>query len=143
MYSTLHQHLRGGTPYASLRDGSRLSALHVKDTAHAPALYGTIFFVAEEGRPFRILSLSPKLCFSTRSLELAISARCALQYVTGLEIDESANLALISYGELDFQMKLAALPLDAVVSLARTHVIDVEDGHTVSESLRSYDPYVS
>ena len=143
MYSTLHQHLRGGTPYASLRDGSRLSALHVKDTAHAPALYGTIFFIAEEGRPFRILSLSPKLCFSTRSLELAISARCALQYVTGLEIDEASNLALISYGELDFQMKLAALPLDAVVSLARTHVIDVEDGHTVSESLRSYDPYVS
>ena len=127
--------LFAGTPYALLADGTRLSAMHVKDTAHSPNLYGTHFYTLEPTPPFRIRSISPKVCFSERQIELAISSRCALQYVTGLHVDEGSDLALVSYGEMDASMKLAALPLTQVLALARTHTID-EDGQTMSECMR-------
>jgi hypothetical protein len=122
-YETLQQGLRGGTPYAQLPDGTRLAALHVKDAAHMPSLYSTAFYIVDGTPPFRVLSLSPKICLSEQSVELAISARCALQYVVGLTIEAESNLILISYGQMDRQMHLAALPLDHVLSLARTHVL--------------------
>ena len=53
---------RGGTPYARLPDGNLLAALHVKDTEHTPALYSTIFYLLEGRPPFRVSSLSPKVC---------------------------------------------------------------------------------
>jgi hypothetical protein len=136
-YATLHQQMRGGTPYARLRGGARLAAMHVKDTAHSPALYGTYFYLIEPSAPFRLTSVSPKVCFSDRRLELSSSARCALQYVTGLVVDEEANLALVSYGEMDLAMRVAALPLDRVLALARTHAID-EEGNTVSECAQPF-----
>ena len=85
-----------------------------------PALYSTSLYTIEGKPPYRVRSISPKLCLSERSIELASSARCALQYVVGLSIDVGANLALLSFGEFDRKMKLAALPLDAVVAMART-----------------------
>ena len=72
-YLTLGQVLRGGTPYARLGDGSLLGAMHVKDGAHAPALYHTIFYLVDGTPPFRVRSLSPKLCFSRRPAELPLS----------------------------------------------------------------------
>ena len=61
-----------------------------------------------------------------------ISPRCALQYAVGLGVDEAHNLALISLGEMDRVMKVAALPLDRLVALARTHTLH-DDGVTDSE----------
>ena len=64
-----------------------------------------------------------------------ISARCALQFVVGLQIDEARNLALISFGELDQRMKLARVPLDWLVALARVHSLDdagISDSECVS-----------
>ena len=63
---------------------------------------------------------------------MPISARCALQYVTGLVVHEPANLAIVSFGEMDCRMRIAALPLDRVLSLARTHTIH-EEGLASSE----------
>ena len=73
-------------------------------------------------------SISPKLCYSEASLELASTVGCALQYTVGLALEPSSNLALLSYGEFDRRMKVAALPLDALVELARTHEVDGDDG---------------
>lgn len=131
-YATLGQGIRGGTPYASLADGSMLAAAHVKDGSHSPALYGTVLYIVDGSPPFRVRSISPKLCISEREIELAISPRCALQYAVGLGIDETHNLALISLGEMDRVMKVAALPLDRLVALARTHTLH-DDGVTDSE----------
>ena len=105
-----------------------------------PALYSTAFYLIDGSPPFRVRSLSPKLCFSEGSLELATSATCALQYVVGLAIDPASNLALLSFGEFDRRMKLAALPLDRVLALARTHELvapsggEDEDEHAVGVS---------
>ena len=85
-YLTLGQVLRGGTPYARLGDGSLLGAMHVKDGAHAPALYHTIFYLVDGTPPFRVRSLSPKLCFSRRPAELPLSPTCALQYLSLIHI---------------------------------------------------------
>lgn len=126
MYSTLEQELRGGTPYVDLGDGTMLAVMHSKDTSHEPPLYGCILYLVEAKPPFRILSLSPKVCLSERRLELASSARCALQYAVGLHVDPARNLALISFGEFDLKMKLATLALDRAVALARTHLLDHE-----------------
>lgn len=196
-YATLGQGIRGGTPYASLADGSMLAAAHVKvrpspptlpltfaphlrsrahlgslalalhftspspsrslftsnptlaftftlnhplalplpppqDGSHSPALYGTVLYIVDGSPPFRVRSISPKLCISEREIELAISPRCALQYAVGLGIDETHNLALISLGEMDRVMKVAALPLDRLLALARTHTLH-DDGVTDSE----------
>lgn len=117
----------GGSPYAELRDGRRLAAAHVKDDAHEPALYGTVFYLLEAEPPFRIVSLSPKLCISDREVEIAISARCALQYVTGLVVNEATNAALVSFGELDVRMKGAFLPLDRLLALAETHRLESDE----------------
>ena len=79
-YDTLRQGLRGGTPYAPLSDGSMLAAMHTKDNTHAPSLlYSIIFYSVEQKPPFRVLSISPKLCLSEGAVELAISPKCALQ----------------------------------------------------------------
>ena len=118
--------LRGGTPYATLPDGSLLAAMYIKDM---PALYSTVFYRLDGAPPFRVRSLSPKLCFSERGLELPFSARCGLQYASGLDVDAARNLALVSFGEFDRSMHLASLPLDQLVALARTHVLD-DDGVT-------------
>jgi len=126
-YRALGQELRGGSPYAELRDGRRLAAAHVKDDAHEPALYGTVFYLLEAEPPFRIVSLSPKLCISDREVEIAISARCALQYVTGLVVNEATNAALVSFGELDVRMKGAFLPLDRLLALAETHRLESDE----------------
>ena len=134
-YGTLDQELRGGTPYADLDDGTRLAVMHYKDAAHDPPLYGSIVYLTDARPPFRILSLSPKLCLSERRIELANSARCALQYAVGLHVDVTRNLAVVSYGEFDKKMKLAALPLDKLVGLARTHLLDNE-GDVFSECAR-------
>ena len=67
-----------------------------------------------------------------RELEFSLSARCALQYVTGLVVHEPTNLAIVSYGELDCRMRVAALPLDGLLELVRTHTIN-EDKTTTSE----------
>ena len=122
-YLTLGQVLRGGTPYARLGDGSLLGAMHVKDGAHAPALYHTIFYLVDGTPPFRVRSLSPKLCFSRRPAELPLSPTCALQYAVGLAVDEAADVALVSLGEMDRRMKVAALPLARTLALARTHML--------------------
>ena len=122
-YVTLGQGLRGGTPYARLSDGSMLAALHVKDGAHAPSLYGTLLYTIDGAPPFRVRSLSPKICISERQIELSISPRCALQYIVGLAVDEARNLALVSLGEMDRRMKVAALPLARTLALARTHML--------------------
>ena len=58
-----------------------------------------------------------------RGIELANSARCALQYAVGLHVDTTRNLAVVSYGEFDKKMKLAALPLDKLVGLADIFLI--------------------
>jgi hypothetical protein len=126
-YLALRQELRGGSPYVRLRSGEFFAAMHVKDASHDPPLYGTILYLLEAAPPFRIASLSPKLCISERELEFAVSERCGLQYVTGLVADEAANLALVSFGQMDVTMRVAALPLDRLVALARTHTIDSED----------------
>ena len=91
-----------------------------------------MLYIVEGSPPFRVRSLSPKLCLSDREVELAISPRCALQYAVGLGIDETHNLALISFGEMDRIMKVAALPLDRLLALARTHTLH-DDGMTDSE----------
>ena len=56
--STLGQGLRGGTPYVALPgDPSRLlGAMHVKDTAHMPPLYSSLFYVVDGSPPFGVLS---------------------------------------------------------------------------------------
>jgi hypothetical protein len=126
-YDTLRQGLRGGTPYARLPDGTLLAAMHIKDMGHTPALYGTAFYIISSAPPYRVRSISPKVCLSDAKIELAISARCALQYVSGLAIDPERNVALVSYGEHDRRMKLAALDLEGLVSLARTHDLGEED----------------
>ena len=107
----------------TLADGSRalLAAMHVKDTSHTPSLYSTAFYLLEASPPFRVRSLSPKLCFSESSVELATSARCALQYVVGIAVEPHSNLVLLSFGEFDRRMRLASLPLDRVLAFARTH----------------------
>lgn len=131
VWTGTHAGLRGGTPYAQLPDGSGLlAAMHVKDTEHTPALYATVLYLLDSAPPFRVRSLSPKLCFSERDLELASSARCALQYVVGLSIDERAGLVLFSFGDFDRRMRIASLPLKAAVEFARTHVIDAHGGET-------------
>ena len=84
--------------------------------------------------------LSPKICFSEHSLELAVSARCALQYVVGLIVEPRRNLALVSYGQMDRQMHLAALPLDRIVALARTHVLPPSSSSPHSLFLPSAPP---
>ena len=141
-YDHLGQGLRGGTPYATLQreGGLMLAAAHVKDAAHSPALYGTVLYTVEPSPPFRVRSLSPKLCVSGRELELAISPRCALQYVVGLGVDEAHNLALLSLGEMDRAMKVAALPLDRLLALARTHTLH-DDGMTDSECVAWSGPF--
>jgi hypothetical protein len=103
-----------------------------QDGSHSPALYGTVLYIVDGSPPFRVRSISPKLCISEREIELAISPRCALQYAVGLGIDETHNLALVSLGEMDRVMKVAALPLDRLVALARTHTLH-DDGVTDSE----------
>ena len=65
-YDTLRQGLRGGTPYARLADGSLLAAMHVKDMAHSPSLYATAFYLVEPRPPFRVTSISPKVCHCHR-----------------------------------------------------------------------------
>ena len=81
-----------------------------------------------------VRSISPKLCLSEESLELATSANCALQYIVGLHIEPAQNLALLSYGEFDRRMKLATLPLDKVLAFARTHDLSTEGGEvSISE----------
>lgn len=131
-YRTLGQGLRGGTPYVRLPNGDLLSALHVKDTHHMPALYSTALYIIEGRPPFRVRSISPKLCLSEKSMELASSVRCALQYVVGLSIDVEANLALLSFGEFDRTMMLAALPLNAVIAMAQTLRLPSDDGDELS-----------
>ena len=86
-----------------------------------------MLYTVEGSPPFRVRSLSPKLCVSGKELELAISPRCALQYVVGLGVDEQHNLALLSLGEMDRAMKVAALPLDRLLALARTHTLHDDD----------------
>ena len=65
-------------------------------------------------------------------MELASSVRCALQYVVGLSIDVEANLALLSFGEFDRTMMLAALPLNAVIAMAQTLRLPSDDGDELS-----------
>ena len=137
-YDTQQQGLRGGTPYVRLPNGDLLGAMHVKDYAHAPALYATLFYIAAGRAPFQIISLSPKLCLSERALELPTSPRCALQYVVGLAIEPDAarpdgGSLLVSFGQMDRQMRLAALPLDPLVALTRTHQIAPDGGTSTSE----------
>uniref|UniRef100_A0A7S2DES5 Uncharacterized protein n=1 Tax=Haptolina brevifila TaxID=156173 RepID=A0A7S2DES5_9EUKA len=127
------QDLRGGTPYAPLPDGNLLAAMHVKDGAHSPPLYGTTFYLMSGTPPFQLLSISPKLCLSELSVDLAISATCALQFVTGLVVEPEDNLALLSYGQMDRQMHLAALPLDALVAFAKTHVLGDDEELSISD----------
>lgn len=94
----------------------------------------------EPSPPFRIASLSPKLCISSREIEIGISARCALQYVVGLELDHASGLAHISYGLMDRRMGLVSLPISRLVALARTHTVGADEGPhagpTVSECAR-------
>lgn len=130
-YDTFGQGLRGGTPYSRLPSGDLLAAMHVKDTAHSPALYSTAFYLISGTAPFRILSISPKVCFSERSIELSISVRCALQYVVGLAIDHDE--VFVSYGQMDRQMKVAVLPLTSVLKLARTHQLGAPDAPDISD----------
>ena len=95
-----------------------------------PPLYSTSLYTIEGAPPFRIASISPKLCLSERTVELASSATCALQYVVGLHVDAAANLVLLSFGEFDRRMRVAALPLDQVLALAHAHEVVAEtDGH--------------
>ena len=130
-WDTYGQGLRGGTPYVQLDEHTMLSAMHVKDTEHTPALYSTILYVIDARPPFRILSLSPRLCLSERKLELASSARCALQYVVGLAL--GGDYLLLSYGDFDRRMKVASLPLDAALALARTHQLGADGDESVTE----------
>ena len=137
-YDTQRQGLRGGTPYARLPCGDYLAAMHVKDGAHAPALYATVFYVISGAPPFRVISISPKLCISERELEIATSPRCALQYVVGLIVEPDTaradgGVVLLSFGQMDRTMRLAALPLDPLVALARTHQVGSEGETSVSE----------
>ena len=140
VYDTLGQGLRGGTPYVRLPDGNLLAAMHVKDTQHTPALYSTVFYLLHGAPPFRVASLSPKFCLSEKHLEHASSARCALQYVTGIAIDPSHNLVLLSYGDFDRRAMLASLPLDAVVTLAKTHAVG-PDGEMETECTSSTEAW--
>jgi len=137
-YDTQRQGLRGGTPYARLPNGDFLAAMHVKDGAHAPALYATVFYVISGAPPFRVISISPKLCISERELEIATSPRCALQYVVGLIVEPDTaradgGVVLLSFGQMDRTMRLAALPLEPLVALARTHQVGSEGETSVSE----------
>ena len=136
-HDALGQGLRGGTAYTTvdLPDGSRalLAAMHIKDTSHAPALYTTAFYLLDPWPPFRVRSVSPKLCLSESSVELATSARCALQYVVGVAVEPRSNLLLLSFGEFDRRMKLASLPLDRVLAFARTHEIAASGDVSISE----------
>ena len=131
------QGLRGGTGYVpvNLPDGSHalLAAMHVKDSSHAPSFYATSFYLLDPMPPFRVRSLSPKVCLSEEGVELSSSARCALQYVVGLVVEPTSNLLLLSYGEFDRRMKLAALPLDKVIAFARSHELASGGEATVSE----------
>ena len=114
--------------------------MHVKDTQHTPALYSTVFYLLHGAPPFRVASLSPKFCLSEKHLEHASSARCALQYVTGIAIDPSHNLVLLSYGDFDRRAMLASLPLDAVVTLAKTHAVG-PDGEMETECTSSTEAW--
>ncbi len=125
-YLHLGQEVRGGSPYARVAEGY-LGAMHVKDTMHWPPLYATIFYIVDAHPPFRLRSLSPKLCVSESSVELALSPTCALQYVVGLVVDEEHGRALISYGQLECEMRLAELPLDPLLALTRTHTVEVSE----------------
>ena len=103
--------------------------MHVKDGAHAPALYHTIFYLVDGTPPFRVRSLSPKLCFSRRPAELPLSPTCALQYAVGLVDGEADGILQRArrrerqLGEMDRRMKVAALPLARTLALARTHML--------------------
>ena len=107
--------------------------MHVKDASHSPALYATAFYLLDPWPPFRVRSVSPKLCLSESGLELATSARCALQYVVGIAVEPRSNLVLLSYGEFDRRMKLASLPLDRVLAFARTHELATFGDVSISE----------
>lgn len=111
--------------------------MHVKDATHSPSLYSTIIYLLEAHPPFRIKSISPKLCLSDLEADMPISARCALQFVVGLQVDEARNLAHISFGELDQRMKLARVPLDRLVAMASVHSID-EAGVSESECVSDW-----
>jgi hypothetical protein len=113
--------------------------LHVKDGRHMPPLYASIFYLLEGTPPFRVTSISPKLCLSENRLELASSATCALQYVVGLAVDTEANMALLSYGVSDRTMRLAALPLDGLVELAKMH--EVAPGGHETDCERTASPW--
>ena len=39
----------------------------------------------------------------------------------GIAVEPHSNLVLLSFGEFDRRMRLAALPLDRVLTFARTH----------------------
>ena len=97
-----------------LADGSLLGAMHVKDGAHAPALYP---ISTVDGTPPRVRSLSPSS--ASRAARRAAARRRARQYAVGLE----AGVALVSLGEMDRRMKVAALPPRAFLALARTHML--------------------
>ena len=47
-------------------------------------------------------------------------------------IDVEANLALLSFGEFDRTMMLAALPLNAVIAMAQTLRLPSDDGDELS-----------
>ena len=96
-YLTLGQVLHGGTPYARLADGSLLGAMHVKDGAHAPALYHTIFTSSTERRPSASAALAEALLLAPP--RRAAARRRALQYAVGLAVDEAADVALVSPGD--------------------------------------------